>query len=96
MRELILNGADWATKDDVYEAFFRVVGAPEWHRRNLDAIADSIRGGSINRVEVPYRLVIKSYGMIGPNAKPVADRFISLVHELAAEGCPVDIRHEGE
>jgi RNAse (barnase) inhibitor barstar len=96
MRELTLNGADWATKADVYEAFFRVVGAPEWHGRNLDALADSIRGGSINQVEVPYRLVIKSYGMIGPKAKPMADQFISLVHELAAEGCPVDILVEGQ
>jgi RNAse (barnase) inhibitor barstar len=50
MRELILNGADWATKDDVHEAFFRVFAAPECHERNLDALADSIRGGSINQV----------------------------------------------
>jgi RNAse (barnase) inhibitor barstar len=91
MRELILNGAGWATKDDVYDAFFRAVGAPEWHGRNLDALADSIRGGSINQVEVPYRLVIKSYERVAPDAKPMADRFINLVHELAAEGCPVEI-----
>jgi len=38
MRELILNGADWPTKDDVYDAFFRAVGAPECHGRNLDAL----------------------------------------------------------
>jgi hypothetical protein len=46
-------------------------------------------------MEVPYRLVIKSYERVGPNAKPMADRFINLVHELAAEGCPVEIRVEG-
>ena len=34
MRQLVLNGADWTTKDDVYDAFFRAVGAPEWHGRN--------------------------------------------------------------
>jgi RNAse (barnase) inhibitor barstar len=96
MKELILHGAGWTTKDDVYDAFFRLVGAPEWHGRNLDALADSIRSGSINQVEVPYRLVIKSYGMIGPDAKPMADRFINLVLELAAEGCPVEIRVEGQ
>ena len=96
MRELVLNGAEWATKDDVYEAFFRAVGAPEWHGRNLDALADSISGGSINRVEVPYRLVIKSYDRISPEAKTTADRFINLVNELAAEGCPVQIRVEGQ
>ena len=44
MTELVLNGADWTTKDDVYDAFFCAVGAPEWHGRNLDALADSIRG----------------------------------------------------
>lgn len=96
MRELILNGAGWATEDDVYDAFFRAVGAPEWHGRNLDALADSIQSGSINQVEVPYRLVIKSYERVDPNAKPMADRFINLVQELAAEGCPVEIRIEGQ
>jgi RNAse (barnase) inhibitor barstar len=95
MRELVLNGEDWATKDDVYTALFCAVGAPEWHGRNLDALADSISGGSINQVEVPYRVVIKSYDKIGPEAKAMTDRFISLVHELAAEGCPVEIRVEG-
>jgi RNAse (barnase) inhibitor barstar len=96
MRELLLDGADCATTDDVYDAFFRAVGAPEWHGRNLDALADSISGGSINRVEVPYRLVIKSYNGIGPQAKAMVDRFVSLVHELAAEGCPVEIRVEDQ
>jgi RNAse (barnase) inhibitor barstar len=96
VRELVLNGADWATKDDVYNAFFHAVGAPEWHGRNLDALAGSISGGSINQVEVPYRLVIKSYDQIGPDAKAMTDRFINLVHELATEGCPVEIRVEGQ
>jgi RNAse (barnase) inhibitor barstar len=96
MRELILNAADWATRDDVYDAFFRAVGAPEWHGRNLDALADSIRGGSINQVEVPYRLVIRSYEGVGPDAKPMVDSLINLVHELGVEGCPVEIRVEGQ
>jgi hypothetical protein len=70
--------------------------APEWHGHNLDALADSIRGGSINQVEVPYRLVIKSYERVGLGAKPMADSFINLVNELAAEGCPVEIHIEGQ
>jgi RNAse (barnase) inhibitor barstar len=96
VRELVLNGADWTTKDDVYSALFHTVGAPEWHGRNLDALADSISGGSINQVEVPYRLVIKSYDRIGPDAKAMTDRFINLVHEVAIKGCPVEIRVEGQ
>ncbi len=75
MRELVLDGSEWKTKDDVYNAFFRAVGAPEWHGRNLDALADSISGGSINQVEVPYRLVIKDYNRIGPLAKGMTGLF---------------------
>ena len=43
MKELILNGAEWTTRDDVYDSFFRAVGAPDWHGRNFDALRDSIR-----------------------------------------------------
>ena len=64
MKELILDGSGWATSDDVYSSFFRVVGAPEWHGRNFDALRDSILGGSINHVEVPFRLLIKNYDQI--------------------------------
>ena len=81
---------------DVYDAFFRAVGVPGWHGRNLDALSDSISGGSINQVEVPYRLIIKSYDRIGPHAKPMTESFINLVHELGDEGCPVEIRVEGQ
>jgi len=47
-------------------------------------------------VEVPYRLVIKSYDQIGPDAKAMTDRLVNLVHELATKGCPVEIRVEGQ
>jgi RNAse (barnase) inhibitor barstar len=96
VRELLLDGAGWKTKDDVYDAFLSAVGAPEWHGRNLDALADSISGGSINRVEVPYKVVIKSYDKIAPQAKEMTDRFINLIRELSAAGCSVEIGVEGQ
>lgn len=94
MKDLILNGARWSTRDDVYDAFFRAVGAPEWHGRNFDALRDSIAGASINQVEVPYRLVIKNYDKISGEAKGMADEFVDLIHELAAEECPVEVLAE--
>ena len=94
MKELALDGAEWTTKDDVYDAFFRAVGEPEWHGRNFDALNDSIATGSINEVEVPYRLVIKNYDQIGGEAKKMTDDFVDLIHEIAARGCPVEIRVE--
>jgi RNAse (barnase) inhibitor barstar len=96
MRELILNGAEWKTWDDVYDSFFRAVGAPDWHGRNFDALRDSIATGSINGVEVPYRLVIRNYDKIALSTKQMADDFRDLIRDLAAEGCPVEIHTEGQ
>ncbi|MGD0413841.1 MAG: barstar family protein [Terriglobales bacterium] len=94
LKELPLDGAKWQSKDDVYNSFFRAVGAPDWPGRNLDALNDSIAHGSINEVEVPYRLVIRHYNKIGAGAKQMADNFIDLIREIAADGCPVEIRVE--
>ena len=95
MKELILNGAEWSTRDDVYDSFFRAVGAPDWHGRNFNALRDSIAAGSINAVEVPYRLIIKNYNNIAPSARQMADDFIDLIRELATEGCPIEVHTEG-
>jgi RNAse (barnase) inhibitor barstar len=57
MKELVLDGSTWQNRDDVYDAFFKAVGAPDWHGRNFDALNDSIATGSINKIEVPYRLI---------------------------------------
>jgi RNAse (barnase) inhibitor barstar len=90
MKQLILDGASWCSKDDVYDAFFKVVGAPSWHGRNLDALNDSIKGG-INSVEVPYRVIIRNFDLISAGAKKMADDFVELIHGLAVRGTPVEI-----
>jgi RNAse (barnase) inhibitor barstar len=91
MKELILDGACWRTKDDIYDAFFKAVGAPKWHGRNFNALIDSIEHGDINDIEVPYRLLVKNYDLIGAGARQMANDFIDLIHEIAARGCPVEI-----
>jgi len=91
MKELILDASAWKTRDDVYDSFFKAVGAPEWHGRNLDALIDSIETGRINAVEVPYRLVIKHYDSIAAGARKMADDFVDLIREIAGRGCPVEI-----
>jgi RNAse (barnase) inhibitor barstar len=64
--ELILDASAWNTKSgwyweqDFYTAFFDAVGSPKWHGRNFDALNDSIAGGGINKVEVPYRIVLSN------------------------------------
>jgi RNAse (barnase) inhibitor barstar len=91
MMELTMDGATWSTKDDIYDAFFRVVGAPSWHGRNFDALNDSIANGQINKVEVPYSLVILNFDLIGADAKKMAGDFVDLIREIAARGVPVEI-----
>lgn len=91
MRELTLDGSTWHTRDDVYDAFFKAVGAPDWHGRNLDALNDSIANGDINKIEVPYRLIIRHYDSIGAGAMKMASDFVDLINDIAARGCPVEI-----
>ncbi len=55
---------------------------------------DSIATGSINQVEVPYRLVIENYDKIGAGAKQMVDDFIDLIRTIRGGGCPVEIRVE--
>jgi RNAse (barnase) inhibitor barstar len=94
MRELFLDGANWKIKDDVYDAFFKAVGAPSWHGRNFNAIDDSIANGGINSIDPPYRLVIMNYDRIQSDAKQMTDDFIDLVRKIAASGVQVEIRVE--
>jgi RNAse (barnase) inhibitor barstar len=86
-----MDGANWQTNDDIYDSFFKAVGAPSWHGRNFDALNDSIGTGQINEIEVPYKLIIRNFDLIGPSAKKMANDFVDLIHELAERGTPVEI-----
>jgi len=92
VRNLILDASHWNTTDDVYDAFFRVVGAPEWHGRNSSALHDSIITGNVNKVDVPYRLIIQNYNRIGDGAREMAQVLVQLIHENEAGGCPVSVQ----
>ena len=92
MRELILDAAKWRSEDDVYDAFFRAVGAPDWHGRNFNALRDSIQRGHINEIEVPYRLIIRNFGTVGADARKMVGYFVDFIREIGAEGCPVEVR----
>jgi len=91
VKELLLNGAEWDCRDDVYTSFFRAVEAPDWHGRNFDALRDSIEIGQINNVEPPYRVIIQNYSQIGPGACQMASQFVDLLREIGSRGCPVEV-----
>jgi hypothetical protein len=62
---------------------------------NLNALRDSICRGRINRVEVPYVITIMNYSRMGATGKGIADDFVTLIKELHASGCAVDVEVQG-
>ncbi|MGH9687871.1 MAG: barstar family protein [Candidatus Acidiferrales bacterium] len=94
MYEIVLDGAGWNQPDDLYDAFFRAVGAPSWHGHNFNALRDSIATGRINKIDVPYLIRLTNYSSIGPGAKGATDGFIGLIKQLHSSGCPVGINVE--
>ena len=89
--EVVLDASDWTSPNDFYDSFFLAVGAPDWHGRNLNALSDSIATGNINRIEVPYRIVIENLSEAEPEAHSITARVIELIHRLEAEGCPIAV-----
>jgi RNAse (barnase) inhibitor barstar len=95
MKEITLNGADWKTKDDFYNAFFAAVGAPSWHGRNFNALSDSITTGQINEVELPYFIRVSGLDKMPSEVKQLVEDFCSLIKEFRLEGYEVDIECKG-
>ena len=93
-KEIVLEGASWRSQADFYDAFFAAVGSQKSHARHLDALADSVCGGQINAVDVPYTLVIRGYEQMQEAARRFVDRVCHILLELRREGCDIDIRCE--
>jgi RNAse (barnase) inhibitor barstar len=91
MQEILLDASGWTKPEDLYHAFFQAVGAPQWHGRNFNALRDSIAGGRINKIEVPYRIRVKNFSAMGEEVKGFGSDFVSFVKELRDSGCPIDI-----
>ena len=96
VRQLHLDAQDWKSTSDIYESFFQAVGSPRWHGKNFDAMRDSIAGGFINEIEVPYRLIISNSHRANPEVKQFLRDLSALIRGLSLrEGCPVamELRH---
>jgi len=91
MRNLVLNGTNWKTKNDFYDAFFKAVGAPSWHGRNFNALRDSIITGQVNEVELPYTIYISGVDKMPLEVRGIVNDFCSLIKEFHSEGHDVDI-----
>jgi RNAse (barnase) inhibitor barstar len=89
--EIVLAGAQWTTQEDFYNTLLPLLGAPDWHGHNLDALWDSIVTGHINQVNPPFKVRITGVDVMSANCKKLVDRFVELVSEAKAEGIAVDV-----
>lgn len=90
MRTITLDANKWGVPGDFCDAIVAGLGAPDWHGRNLDALADSISGGQINAVEPPYAIIIT--GKVRPQLELLLRGFAALVtHAREDEGIAVSI-----
>ena len=93
--EICMDAAAWTSADHFFDSFFKAVGAPVWHGRNFNALNDSIGAGSINRMEVPYRIVVRNFdAATTPGLQELMNDFADLILKLHGNGCPVDLRIE--
>lgn len=69
VRVIKLDAAQWKSIDDFYDTMLAALEAPNWHGRNVNALVDSMWGGSINGIEPPYTIWI-----VGTKALPLEIR----------------------
>jgi len=79
---------DWleiSSPEKFYELFFSLVGAPEWHGDNLNALYDSIVIGQINKLRPPFIIeninVSETHGEMKNFQKMVLDIFVDAAVE---------------
>ncbi len=58
MRVIKLDAARWRSASDFYDELLALLGAPERHGRNVNALIDSMIWGGINDVDPPYEIRI--------------------------------------
>ena len=75
---------DWSKiqeLEDYYLQLLPQLEAPEWHGKNLDALADSLVTGSINKIEPPFCVINKNIDSVKNNLQ----YFFSQVKEIYEE-----------
>ncbi len=60
MRVIELDAQSWKTCEDYAIALRIALGSPEWHGSSVNAFFDSMVVGSINKINPPYKIIIKN------------------------------------
>ncbi len=88
---------DWSvvhSEDEFYAQVLPQVGAPAWHGNNLDALADSIAVGGINRVEPPYRIEVIGTARVHPGLRAFSQDVASVLRDAAERRPGIELRFD--
>ena len=83
--EIVVNWKEIDTEEMFYNKFLPQVNAPEWHGRNLDALADSIVTGDINGIEPPYIIKNINTDSAPENIKEFQNKVLNVFIEATME-----------
>lgn len=80
MTEITLNAQEWKSKGDFFIAYMTATQAPKWFGNNLDAFADSLRGGICEIT--PTKLVFMN---VNRSKKLLGDKFWKSIEEICQD-----------
>ncbi|KKC99070.1 barstar family protein [Photobacterium halotolerans] len=92
--EIIVDWKKVEREEDFYNIFLIQVKAPEWHGRNLDALADSVVTGGINSIEPPYTIYSINSGSVPGYLAEFQQKVLSIFNEGVARNRGIRIVSE--
>lgn len=86
-RQVVLDGASWQGRDDVYQAIETAIG-PSYFGRNLDALWDILRTPENSALKPPYVLLVRGIGSASNEARQTIGAIATVFAEARAAGQP--------
>lgn len=83
--KIVLDWSQVSSEDDFYDQVLPQCGAPSWHGRNLDALADSWVTGGIDRLGPPYAFEFLSSDAARPELISFRDAVLRIARESIEE-----------
>ena len=89
--EIVIDWAMLKDEEEFYNSLLPQLSAPEWHGRNLDALADSIITGSINDVEPPYTITSLNEASVVVGMKGFQVLVLEILREAEQSGREIHV-----
>ena len=92
MIEITLDWKKINSYEEFYDSLLSQLEAPDWHGRNMNALADSIVTGSINKIEPPYRVLSLNESEENSALCGIVDTVITILEEAIKSGREIELQ----